>query len=202
VKRLIVARHAEAVSNVEGIVSGVAPGAPLSAAGRREAGDLAEKLMTERIELGVSSRFARACETLQLALDSRPAIPRIELAELDEIGFGSFEGGPLQAYRAWAWTNEPDTPCPGGGESRSDVALRIATALELLLARPEETVFVVGHALPLRYALDAADGSFPAAKIEHLAHATPYPLTREQVDTAAETLRVWAEAPQFRDAPI
>ena len=156
----------------------------------------------EPIELGVSSRFARTRETLQLALATLPAIPTIELAELDEIGFGSFEGGPLQAYRAWAWANEPDAPCPGGGESRSDVALRIATALELLLARPEETIFVVGHALPLRYALDAADGSFPAAKIEHLAHTTPYSLTREQVDTAAETLRVWAEAPQVVHAPI
>ena len=201
-RRLFVARHGEAVSNVAGIVSGVVPGAPLSAAGRREAADLGRKLSAEPITLGVSSRFARTRETLQLAVADRPATPIIELAELDEIGFGSFEGGPLQAYRDWAWTNEPDTPCPGGGESRSAVALRIATALELLLARPEETIFVVGHALPLRYALDAADGSFPAAKIEHLAHATPYPLTREQVDTAAETLRVWAEAPQFRDAPI
>ena len=201
-RRLIVARHAEAASNVDGIVSGVVPGARLSAAGRREAADLGRKLGAESIELGVSSRFARTCETLQLALATLPAIPTIELAELDEIGFGVFEGGSLQAYRAWAWTNEPDEPCPGGGESRSDVALRIATALELLLARPEQTILVVGHALPLRYALDAADGSFPAAKIEHLEHATPYPLIREQVDTAAETLRVWAQAPQFRDAPI
>ena len=201
-KRLIVARHAEAVSNVEGIVSGVVPGARLSAAGRREAGDLGRKLATEPVDLGVSSRFARTRETLQFALAGRPDVPRIALAELDEIGFGSFEGGPLAAYRAWAWTNEPDAPCPGGGESRSEVALRIATALEVLLERPEETIFVVGHALPLRYVIDAADGSFPAAKIEHLAHATPYPLTREQVDSAAETLRVWAEAPQFRDAPI
>ena len=114
--------------------------------------------------------------------------------------FGAFEGGPLQAYREWAWANEPAALCPGGGESRSDVATRLATALELLLARTEATILVVGHALPLRYVLDAADGSFPAAKIAHLAHATPYPLTREQVDTAAGILGVWAEEPQFRDA--
>jgi broad specificity phosphatase PhoE len=199
VKRLIVARHAEAASNVDGIVSGVAPGAGLTDSGRREAADLAGRLESERIELGVSSRFTRTRETLRLALAGRSAVPTIEMPEVDEIGFGSFEGGPLQAYREWAWANEPAAPCPGGGESRSDVALRIATSLELLLARPEETILVVGHALPLRYALDAADESFPAAKIEHLAHATPYPLTREQVDTAAETLRVWTQDPQFRD---
>ena len=197
--RLIVARHAEAASNVDRIVSGVLPGAGLSAQGRREAARLAVRLESERIELGVPSRFARAQETLRIALAGHPAAPTVVMAEFDEIGFGAFEGGPLKAYREWAWANEPAAPCPGGGESRSDVAVRIATALELLLARPEETVLVVGHALPLRYALDAADGSFPAAKIEHLEHATPYSLAREQVDTAAEILRVWAEAPQFRD---
>ena len=199
--RLILARHAEAASNVDGIVSGELPGAGLSDRGRREAADLAARLGTERIELGVSSRFARAQQTLSLALAGRHSVPTMALPELDEIGFGSFEGGPLQDYRAWAWTTEPSEPCPGGGESRADVASRIATALELLLARPEETILVVGHALPLRYALDAADGSFPAAKIERLAHATPYPLTREQVDAAAETLRAWALEPQFRDTP-
>lgn len=199
-RRLIVARHAEAASNVDGIVNGVPPGAGLSVAGRREAEALGDALRSERIDLGVSSRFTRTRETLRLALVGHASVPTIELAELDEIGFGAFESGPLQAYRDWAWSHEPDAPCPGGGESRTDVALRLATALELLLALPEETILVVGHALPLRYALDAADGSFPAAKIEHLAHATPYPLSRDQVDTAAQTLRVWAEAPQFRDA--
>jgi probable phosphoglycerate mutase len=200
VRSLILARHAEAASNVDGIVSGVLPGAGLSSQGRREAADLARRLKSVPIELGVSSRFARARETLRVALAGRPTVPTIVLPELDEIGFGSFEGGPLQAYREWAWANGPSAPCPGGGESRSDVALRIATALELLLARAEGTILAVGHALPLRYALDAADSSFPAAKIEQLEHATPYPLTREQVETAAETLRVWAEDPQFRDA--
>jgi broad specificity phosphatase PhoE len=200
VNRLIVARHAEAASNVDGVVSGILPGAGLSDRGRREAADLGRRLESEPIELGVSSRFTRAQETLRLALAGRPTVPTIVLPGLDEIGFGSFEGGPLQAYREWAWANGPAVPCPGGGESRADVALRVAAALELLLAHQEETIFVVGHALPLRYALDAADGSFPAAKIEHLEHATPYPLTREQAEAAAETLRVWAEDPQFRDA--
>lgn len=201
-KRLIVARHAEAAANVEGTVNGIPLGLGLSEAGRVEARALARALGAERIDLGVSSRFARTGETLRLALAERHrSAPTLVLPELDEIGFGSFEGGPLRAYRQWAWTSEPDAPCPGGGESRSDVALRVVAALELLLARPEETILAVGHALPLRYAIDAADGSFPAAKIEHLAHAVPFSLSREEVEAAAETLRVWAEAPQFRAAP-
>ena len=198
-KRLLVVRHAEAASNVDGIVSGVVPGEGLSQTGRREADVLEARLRAERIDLGVCSRFARTCETLGLALAGRDAVPRIVMAELDEIGFGSFEGGPLRAYREWAWTNDAATPCPGGGESRSDVALRVARVLELLRARPEEAILAVGHALPLRYVIDAADGSFPAAKIEHLPHAMPYVLTPEQVETAEETLRVWAQNPQFSD---
>ena len=70
----------------------------------------------------------------------------------------------------------------------------------MLLARPEETVLAVSHALPIRYVLDAADGLFPAARIAHVPHATPLALDAEAVERAAETLRVWGTAPRFVDA--
>ena len=110
---------------------------------------------------------------------------------LDEIGFGSYEGGALADYRSWAWSNEPDALCPGGGESRVDAADRIAAALIELLERPEETILAVTHALPVRYVLDASDGSFPAARIARVPHATPFALDADAVELAAETLRVW-----------
>ena len=69
------------------------------------------------------------------------------LPELNEINFGRYEGGPLAAYREWAWTTAADVDCPGGGESRTATATRVANALDWLLARPEETVLLVGHAL-------------------------------------------------------
>jgi probable phosphoglycerate mutase len=200
VNRLILARHGEAVSNVDGIVSGAPPGAGLSAGGQLQAVELGRRLAGEPIALGVSSRFARARETLEAALAGRDTVARLELPDLDEIDFGSFEGGPLEAYRAWAWAGEPNAPCPGGGETRVAVARRTAAALDVLLGRPEGVILVVGHALPLRYVLDAADGASPAAKIEHLEHATPHRLPRPQVEHAVETLLAWAEKPQFRDA--
>jgi probable phosphoglycerate mutase len=156
-------------------------------------------LAYEPIGLGVATRLARAQETLELALGGRD-VPRLVLPELDEIGFGSFEGGALADYRTWAWSNEPDALCPGGGESRAAVAERLAVALDVLLARPEETVLAVSHALPIRYVLDAADGLFPAARIAHVPHATPLALDAEAVERAAETLRVWGTAPRFVDA--
>ena len=123
------------------------------------------------------------------------------LPELNEIGFGRFEGKPLDAYRAWAWAQEADVECPGGGESRSSAAARIADGLEVLLDRPEDVVLAVSHALPIRYVLDAADGGFPARRIERVAHAVPHRLQHDAVETAAETLRVWAQRPAFGDAP-
>lgn len=118
---------------------------------------------------------------------------------LDEIRFGGFEGGPLADYRAWAWSHAPAAECPGGGESRVEVAERIAAALDVLLALPDETVLAISHALPVRYVVDAADGTFPAARITPVPHAIPFAFTDEQVAAAAEALRRWAASPAFRD---
>jgi hypothetical protein len=46
--------------------------------------------------------------------------------------------------------------------------------------------------------LDAADGTFPAAQIGRIPHATPFPLDADAVARAAETLGAWAAAPRFR----
>ena len=197
--RLLLVRHAHARSNADDRISSTPPGEGLSDLGVEEALALRETLAYEPIGLGVSTRLARAQETLELALGGRD-VPRLVLPELDEIGFGSFEGGALADYRTWAWANEPDALCPGGGESRVAVAERLAAALDALLARPEQMVLAVSHALPIRYVLDAADGLFPAARIAHVPHATPLALDAEAVERAAETLRVWGTAPRFADA--
>ena len=152
----------------------------------------------ESIELGVATRLRRTQETLELALGGRP-VERLVVPGLDEIGFGAYEDGPLAEYRTWAWSNEPDVPCPGGGESRVAAAERIAGALRTLLGRPEEAILAVSHALPIRYVLDAADGSFPAARIAQVPHATPFALDADAVECAVETLAVWATAPRFVD---
>lgn len=200
-KTLILARHAHAASNAGDIVNAVPPGGGLSVAGIADARSLGRLLVSEPIDLGVSSRLLRAQETLALALAGR-TLPIMIEPLLDEIGFGSFEGGPLPAYRSWAWEHEPDAACPGGGESRASAARRFADGLVALLRRPEETVLAVSHGVPLRYVLGAAAGRFPSVRVEHVPHATPYRLERESVELAAETLRAWAAAPRFADTPF
>ena len=166
----------------------------------QQAVGLREALIGVEIDLGVSTRMLRTQETLRIAVEGRN-VPTLVVPELDEIRFGVFEGGPLAAYRAWAWESGPDLCCPGGGESRAGVAVRFADGLSALLLRPEPTILAIGHALPLRYVIDAADGSFPAARVEPIAHATLHWLDRAQVETAIETLRAWAAAPRFADLP-
>jgi probable phosphoglycerate mutase len=198
VKRLILSRHGEAGSNAAGTVSGEPPGAELTALGRAQGRALGAALDGRPVDLGVATEFVRTRETLAIALEGRD-VSRIVMPELNEIRFGAFDGGPLDTYRTWAWTEEPDVRPPGDGESRSEVAARVARGLDLLLARDEDVILVVSHALPVRYVLDAADGAFPAARIEHVEHATLYPLDPASVERAAETLRVWSEEPAFRD---
>jgi broad specificity phosphatase PhoE len=199
-RTLLLVRHAQARTNVDDAISSTPPGAGLTPQGVEEAVALRSELAERRVDLGVATRLVRTQETLDLALAGRD-IPRIVMPELDEIRFGSFEGGPLGPYRAWAWTNPPDAPCPGDGESRAEAAARYADGLDALLARPEDDVLAVSHSLAVRYVLDASDGRFPAARVTTVPHATVHELPVEAVARAAETLRAWAAAPSSFDGP-
>jgi broad specificity phosphatase PhoE len=198
-RTLIVARHGLALSNREGgSASCSIPGEGLTPEGAAQARALGEALAPERIDLGVATELCRTQDTLELALAGRD-VPMILLPELNEINFGRFDGGPLDDYRGWAFSAPPDEPAPGGGESRAQAAERFARGLGRLLSRDEDVIVVVGHALVLRYVLDAAESLVPAARITPLAHAVPHRLSAEQVSAAAELLDAWSKAPRFRD---
>lgn len=198
-KELLLARHGFAVSNRDaGTASSTPPGEGLTADGVEQGRRLAEALAGERIDLGVSTELQRTRETLELALAGRE-VPQIVVPELNEIQFGRYDGGSLDAYRGWAWTESPDVRAPGEGESRADGAARFARGLRLLLARPEHVVLAVGHALPIRYVIDAADGRVPAARMAHVPHAVAHRLSADDVDRAASLLETWGAAPEFRD---
>jgi broad specificity phosphatase PhoE len=200
VRSLILARHGEAASNEAGTVSGTPPGQGLTPAGIEQARLLAAAAARQSVDLGVTTEFLRAQQTLELALDGSAA-PTMVLAELNEIRFGAFDGGPLAEYRVWAWTEPADVHPPGDGESRAEVAARVAGGLDVLLDRTEDTILAVAHALPVRYVLDAADGRVPTARIEPVAHAVLYRVDAAGVTRAAETLRAWSDDPVFRESP-
>jgi broad specificity phosphatase PhoE len=193
----LLVRHALAASNRDGLASSTIPGEGLTREGVDQARRLRELVAAEPIELAAASQLARTQQTVELALDGR-RVPRVVLPELNEIGFGSFDGGPLDAYRAWAASQPPSLRPPGGGESRAEAARRYSRGLRLLLERSERTVLVVAHSLAVRYVLDAARGIVPAARIAAVEHAVPHRLSREGVLAAACFLEEWSAAPRFR----
>jgi broad specificity phosphatase PhoE len=198
VDELLLVRHGLAGSNRDAVASCAIPGEGLTREGIEQAELLARELAREEISVGMTSRLARTQQTLELALDSRD-VAIVIAAELDEIRFGSFDGGLLETYRAWAASTPPDVPAPGGGESRAGAAARFARGLRLVLERPEERVLLVGHALAIRYWLDAANDLVPAARMAPVDHAWPYRLVRPEVERAATLLEEWSLAPRFRD---
>ncbi len=154
---LILARHGLAGSNRDGIASCAVPGEGLVPEGVEQARALRALLAAERIALAATTELARTQQTLALALEGRD-VGVIVVPELNEIHFGSFDGGSLDTYRSWAAARSPDERAPGGGESRADAAARFARGLRALLARDEDAILLVGHALMLRYTLDASEG--------------------------------------------
>ena len=196
---IFLARHALAASNDAGLASYAAPGDGLTPAGVAQARRLGDLLAREEIALGVATELRRTRETLELALDGRD-VPRVVVPELNEIHFGNFDGGLLSAYREWAGSEAPILAAPGGGESRAQGAARYAAGLRLLLARPEASALVIGHALGVRYIVDAVSGFVPAALMqEPVEHARPYRLAAEELEAAADLLHEWSLDPRFRD---
>jgi broad specificity phosphatase PhoE len=201
-RTVFLARHALAGSNRDGLAACSAPGLGLTPEGVGQARGLGELLAGEEIELGVATEHLRTQETLELALAGRD-VPTIVVPELNEIHFGSFDGGLLVEYRAWAGAESPSLPAPGGGESRADAAARYARGLTIVLDRPEDTALVVGHALAVRYLLDAAYGLVPAALMASpVEHAVPHRLAAADLRRAAKLLEEWSRAPEFREAAI
>jgi broad specificity phosphatase PhoE len=197
-ERVLLVRHAFAGSNRDGLASSSAPGEGLTEEGRTQALALREVLAGVTLDLGVATDFARTQETLSLALAGRD-VPRTVMPALNEIQFGHYDDGPLEVYRGWAASEPPSTLAPGGGDSRASAAARFASGARELLARPEERLLVVAHALVIRYLLDAAESLVPAARMAPVEHASPYALSRADVERAATLLEEWSRAPSFRD---
>src|SRR5262245_20591725 len=129
---LLLARHGFAASNsYGGTASCTPPGEGLTPEGVEQARRLGGALADVHPDLGVSTEMRRTQDTLALALDGR-AVPRTVVPELNEIHFGSYDGGPLDDYRAWAWSEPPDVRAPGNGESRAYGAARYARGLRVL----------------------------------------------------------------------
>jgi broad specificity phosphatase PhoE len=197
-RTLILARHGESAASARGLVNGDPDaGVGLTAKGEDEARALGRALAAERLDLCVVSPFPRARATLELALAGRE-VPVEEEPRLADPRAGRFEGLHLDEYRAWAWSSASGEDPPGGGESRLAVVRRYAGAYRGLLARPEEAILAVVHALPIAYLLLALEGTPPRARVGvEVPHAHPYRVDAAGLERALAVLGGWLEAPTW-----
>jgi broad specificity phosphatase PhoE len=188
VELYVLARHGESTLNFENRINGD-PAVPvaLTEQGREEARLLGQQLAHIHLDVCLCTRFSRTRETAELALEGREVPIEVEPL-LDDIDVGKLEGVALEDYRAWKRAHTRADAFPAG-ESLDAAALRYAQAYRKLLARPETSVLVVTHEIPVRYAINAADGSDDLDGPAHqLPNATPYLFDEEALARAVEVI--------------
>jgi broad specificity phosphatase PhoE len=196
-ERVILARHGESVFSERRLVNGdVSVPGPLTHGGKEEARELGRRIAGDALDLCVTSEFERTRQTADLALEERD-VPRLVVPELNDPRYGSYEGGELEEYRAWAASSPSSSAAPGGGESRAAIVERYARGFRLVLERPEESALVVIHSLPIAYAIAARAGTPPGPRVPLVEHAQPYRFSADDLERAVELLEAWISAPTW-----
>jgi probable phosphoglycerate mutase len=186
VRLFVISRHGESTLNLERRVNGD-PSVPvtLTDTGRAEATLLGQQIAHIPLELCIHTRFSRTVETAEIALAGRN-VAFLEEPLLDDVKIGDLEGKTLDDYREWKHAHTRRDAFPGG-ESLDDAARRYAEAYRRALARPESRILIVTHEIPLRYAINTADGSDDLDGPTHaLANATPYLFDEAALERAVD----------------
>ncbi|HEY1987916.1 MAG TPA: histidine phosphatase family protein [Acidimicrobiales bacterium] len=163
--RLVLVRHGEAECNVSGICGGIKGCTGLTAEGVRQVEALGERLAVTGELAGAdalyASRLPRAIETAELLAPALGSIrpdgafgpPPTLVSEcgLCELHPGDADGLTWAEFSAQYpgpnWDEHPDQPIAPGGESWTGFVLRVADALEEVVARhPGGLVVVACHA--------------------------------------------------------
>jgi len=173
VTRWVFIRHAESEANAEGWLSGHQD-VPLTSKGRSQALALRDAVAELRPRLVLSSDLSRATETARLACGGR--FPITTSACLRERCFGAWERRPIAELRRTgdmkrihSWSKQVP-----GGESRADLALRVATYLRDC-ANSEGPIVVFTHGGVMRTTLGLLDGvSRDELAFTKVVNATPH----------------------------
>ena len=157
---LLLLRHGQTALSVDRRFSGRG-NPPLTELGHRQAAEAADRLARVRVDAVVSSPLARTRQTA-VAVAGRLGLPVTVDDGWVELDFGSWEGLSYAEVRARdpeglaGWFDlvdggPADGPAPHGGETFAQVAARVATAREALVAAyPGRTVVVVSHVTPIK----------------------------------------------------
>lgn len=154
VSKVLIIRHGETDHNVARRIQGSLP-TPLNANGILQAQALGLYLKHHHVERLYTSTLERASHTANLIAEVTGSLV-IEDDRLQEMNFGVFEGKTFseieqeypRAYAGWT-TRNLDFVVPGG-ESRSIVMQRMASAWQDIIQTGAHTVGIVSHGLAIR----------------------------------------------------
>jgi probable phosphoglycerate mutase len=145
--RILVARHGEAEYETE-VCSD--DGGSLTALGRRQARDLADRLRGERIACVWTSSLSRAVQTAEIAAAGL-GVDVVVREGLREYGVGSLAGTEIGEKDYFAgvfrrWVGGDDATRIDGGERITDFVRRVGAVFEEAAdAHPGEAILVVSH---------------------------------------------------------
>jgi len=182
-ERVILARHAQSVFNVRGVLNGD-PSIPggLTAEGRAQARRLGERLREERIELCVTTEFERTRETADIALADRD-VPRLVVPELGDPPNGDLELRPYAELARWRLANGPDVPLPGLDRTERHYFETVARGFGLLAERPEPTILAILHGYVIAWIASSVGAS------ASVRHAEEVPLTAPELLEGLDVVR-------------
>jgi len=189
VRVFLLARHGQSLFNVDGVVNGdPLRDRGLSERGIEEAERLGVQISTIAVDVVLLSPFPRAVQTANIAL-ARRNVPHEVDEDLGDIRLGELEGWSVADYRAYKCHGDRNLRFPGG-ESLNEAARRYAGAFERLLAREERITLVVCHEIPVRYAVNAANGSDQLdGPFHEIANAAPYAFDEDGLRRAVDRMR-------------
>jgi len=150
--KYFVMRHGEALSNTRGIVSSKIKGSEafgLTPNGRAEAKKTGNKLKSKKIDIIITSPFARTKETADIVAEAigYDAKKIITDERLKEIDGGILNERPIEEYRKYfSSTIEKFEKHPEGGENLLDVKRRCMELLSEIEGRfTNKTILIVTH---------------------------------------------------------
>lgn len=153
-KTVILVRHGQSMTNVRKVFTGQLD-APLTEAGRQQAMRMAKYLDRYRVEKIYASSLVRAVETAE-AIAERQNCPVEKCDAIMELDAGLWQGLRFEEIAATypenyaVWRSDIGSATPDGGETCKQLYDRVTAFLEQVLAKPEETVCLVCHAIPIR----------------------------------------------------
>ena len=155
-KSLYIIRHGETDLNLKGIVQGRGINAPLNHTGEQQAKAFYEYYKTERFDKIYTSTLLRTHQTVAPFIQS--GIPWEQLAGLDEISWGIYEGleqtpALMQGFQQVieGWRNGELDSCVEGGETPNQLLARQRQALAHIMNKPDErNVLICMHGRAMR----------------------------------------------------